>query len=488
MSSRVSPASSMARRHGVEGEVERVAVDAPADLRLADAGDDGAPARPRPSRRHHRDRARRTAATRRRTARTTTRTGMPMRTSSGSQPTMLVVSRSAVLLGQLDDGDDVGRVEARVPRLVVDREGVHAPRARRGLGRERRVPRHAGQTGAGGWIQEPQASAAQEAQLAVLAAGPEVRVGVVDRAAGPGTAWGSSLIGLTGGRHGSRGRPSRRSAMTLRWISLVPPAIDEAAVAEEAADPRRRRRRRRRRAAGAEQREARPPAPAGRARRRAACARSPPGPGSAPASARSVVRSAERGERLRVGQRGRRPSSSDERRRRPADARTRPSSASTPEPERRARAHRHPLVGERRAGRAPSRRRRAPTTQSSGTNTSVEEDLVEHRRAPVSSRSGRMSMPWRRHVDHEARDAVVLRARRGRCGRGRCPSRPRRAIDVHTFCPVSSQPPSTRTALVVSDGEVGAGARLAEQLAPRDLAAQRRAGPSAPAARRCRGR
>ena len=41
MSPRVSPASSMAPQAGLEGEVERVAVDAPADLGLADAGDHG---------------------------------------------------------------------------------------------------------------------------------------------------------------------------------------------------------------------------------------------------------------------------------------------------------------------------------------------------------------------------------------------------------------------------------------------------------------
>ena len=65
----------------------------------------------------------------------------------------------ALLLGQLDDGDHVGRVEVRVPRLPVDREGVHdrAGPTRR-LDRERRGRGTAGRSGAGGWIQQPHAS------------------------------------------------------------------------------------------------------------------------------------------------------------------------------------------------------------------------------------------------------------------------------------------------------------------------------------------
>ena len=53
-----------------------------------------------------------------------------------------------------------------------------------------------------------------------------------------------------------------------------------------------------------------------------------------------------------------------------------------------------------------------------------------------------------------------------------------RAIDVHTFWPFSTQPPSTRVARVDRRREVGAGAGLAEQLAPDDLAAQRRQDPA----------
>ena len=64
-----------------------------------------------------------------------------------------------------------------------------------------------------------------------------------------------------------------------------------------------------------------------------------------------------------------------------------------------------------------------------------------------------------------------------RCARGRCPTRLPCAIDVHTFWPLSTQPPSTRVARVESDGEVGTRAGLAEQLAPADLAAQRRQDP-----------
>ena len=47
-----------------------------------------------------------------------------------------------------------------------------------------------------------------------------------------------------------------------------------------------------------------------------------------------------------------------------------------------------------------------PTRQSSGTNTSTSE-ISLNMAMPVSSRSGRTSMPGRRHVDQEAPDAVV---------------------------------------------------------------------------------
>ena len=54
-----------------------------------------------------------------------------------------------------------------------------------------------------------------------------------------------------------------------------------------------------------------------------------------------------------------------------------------------------------------------------------------------------------------------------------------RAIVVHTFWPVIDQPPSTRVGpRCVSDGEVAAGAGLAEHLAPAHLAPQRRRDPA----------
>ena len=123
----------------LDREVERVAVDAPADLRLADAGDDrlaladlGAASRrlraPPP--------ARRAAATRRRTPRTRPRTGMPMRHVVGLAADDVGGQPQPLLLGQLDDRDHVGRVEVRVPRLLVDREGVHDRVARHRLDRE----------------------------------------------------------------------------------------------------------------------------------------------------------------------------------------------------------------------------------------------------------------------------------------------------------------------------------------------------------------
>ena len=48
---------------------------------------------------------------------------------------------------------------------------------------------------------------------------------------------------------------------------------------------------------------------------------------------------------------------------------------------------------------------------------------------------------------------------------------------VHTFWPLISQPPSTRVALRLDAGGVGAGIGLAEQLAPHDLVGERGADP-----------
>ena len=49
------------------------------------------------------------------------------------------------------------------------------------------------------------------------------------------------------------------------------------------------------------------------------------------------------------------------------------------------------------------------------------------------------------------------------------------AAEVHTFCPLIRQPPSVvRSARVRSDGQVRAGLGLGEQLAPQQIAAQRR--------------
>ncbi len=137
-----------------------------------------------------------------------------------------------------------------------------------------------------------------------------------------------------------------------------------------------------------------------------------------------------------------------------------------------------PAASRRRPRRPRTRRARRRSSRKTSLNTA----------SPVSSRSGRTSMPGARHVDEEVGDALVLRGVRVRCGPGRSPSRPAWASEVHTFWPVSRQPPSTRVARVRKRGQVGAGARLAEQLAPDEVAAQRRGARSAPAAPRCRAR
>ena len=56
---------------------------------------------------------------------------------------------------------------------------------------------------------------------------------------------------------------------------------------------------------------------------------------------------------------------------------------------------------------------------------------------------------------------------------------------VHTFWPLTSQPPSTRVALRLDAGRVGAGVGLAEQLAPDDLLVERRRHPALRPGRRC---
>ena len=156
--------------------------------------------------------------------------------------------------------------------------------------------------------------------------------------------------------HGSRGRPSRRSAMTLRWISLVPPAIDRQRLprkppTQDAASPSAA-------AAAARAARGRPPAPAGRARRRAACGRWTRARVRRPPRARRVVRTPIA---ARAWLRATRPPSAC---RRSAPARRVGSADEGHErldarAHRRAPAHRHPLVGERRAGGHPPTGRRA---------------------------------------------------------------------------------------------------------------------------------
>ena len=125
-----------------------------------------------------------------------------------------------------------------------------------------------------------------------------------------------------------------------------------------------------------------------------------------------------------------------------------------------------------------------PTRQSSGTNTSSKNTSLNIA-WPVSSRSGRMSMPGRLHVDHEARDAVVLRplgvgARQADAPVGLLGHRRPHLLAVQQPAAFDARRPRRERR------EVGAGARLAEELAPADLAAQRRHDPALLLLRRCR--
>ncbi len=91
-------------QHCVDREVERIAVDASAHLALTDAADDGLAFEPVGS--HHRSSVAEAAITGAKNGSHTssyssneTRTGIPMKTSSGAHPTMLVVSRSPTCSG-----------------------------------------------------------------------------------------------------------------------------------------------------------------------------------------------------------------------------------------------------------------------------------------------------------------------------------------------------------------------------------------------------
>ena len=198
------------------------------------------------------------------------------------------------------------------------------------------------------------------------------------------------------------------------------------------------------------------------------------GPGPCPASERSVARVPSSA--TTVASATARPTVARGARSRVLDRRAAAPPARRESP-RREPGHRDPLVGQRRPGQPPAAVDLADHAVV-GHEDVVEEDLVEHRlagqlaqRPDVDARA--------RHVDEEVGDAGVLLRVGVRCGPGRCPSRPRWASEVQTFWPVSRQPdrrPSRDpSALRAQRREVGAGAGLAEQLAPRDLAAQRRA-------------
>ena len=88
-----------------------------------------------------------------------------------------------------------------------------------------------------------------------------------------------------------------------------------------------------------------------------------------------------------------------------------------------------------------------PTTSSSGTKTSLKNTSLNSE-LPVVILSGRTSTPSAcMSIDHH-RDPVVLGHIRVRCAPWRSPCRSSAPRDVHTFWPLTSQPPSTRVALV----------------------------------------
>ena len=198
--------------------------------------------------------------------------------------------------------------------------------------------------------------------------------------------------------------------MTLRWISLVPPAIDRARLPRKPAGPD-----------GAVALAG----DRGRAEQGQALllhvllvldaeqlAHAGLGSGLTAAERPQRGAHAEHGDGVGVDHQAAEPVGDQRRRRAGPGVRARSNSADTPGPNDEpdaidtrslasvVRAHAHPSVG-------------PPTRQSSGTNTSTSE-ISLNMAMPVSSRSGRTSMPGRRHVDEEAADAVVA----GRVGIG----------------------------------------------------------------------
>ena len=286
-------------------------------------------------------------------------------------------------------------------------------------------------------------------------------------------------------RASSLGRPSTRSATSDSRIWLVPPAMLRHLVSRNPSTASGR---------GAVGGGARPARTAS-ARSRRPPAGAPPRPACAPPPrARPRRRCQLRQRRPQVHQRhgqavghrapdlvrramGRQPA----RRRRP---RSSSRSTSSPSAEPRPMATRS-VASVLRATRQPSPG--SPDDAVVGHEDLVEEDLVEHR--PAGDLAQRADLdPGAVHVHQEVREPAGAWARPGRCGPGRSPSPPRRASEVHTFCPVSRQPPvGSATALVRSDGQVRARLRLAEQLAPGDLAAQRRPGEPLTLRLACRG-
>ena len=109
-----------------------------------------------------------------------------------------------------------------------------------------------------------------------------------------------------------------------------------------------------------------------------------------------------------------------------------------------------------------------PTRFSFGTFASVKK-VSQNGVVPLISRIGRVSTPGRLHVDQQEADALVL------LGFGSVRTRQKHqsancAPEVQIFWPLTRQWSPLSSARVCSDGEVGAGARLGEALAPAQLA------------------
>ena len=115
----------------------------------------------------------------------------------------------------------------------------------------------------------------------------------------------------------------------------------------------------------------------------------------------------------------------------------------------------------------------SPSRQSSGIRTS-ERNTSLNSASPVIWRSGRISTPGSLHRRQEVRQARVL-GHLGSVRASRIAQSALCALDVHTFCPLTTHVVAVPDRAGAHAGQVRSGAGLGEELAPDLLAGPQRA-------------